>query len=116
MFWDHIMGVPMDYNDKSDKGLIPSIFPGSLMLPVPKAQKVLQECVGENQQETILANDRPLEPTLMDDKRWQKLEARAPIKLVDGRPWSPGVYPALRLLGNTLEVAWERVFIRTSYF
>jgi hypothetical protein len=26
------------------------------MLPVPKAQKALQECVGENQKETILTN------------------------------------------------------------
>ncbi len=36
---------------------------------------------------------------------------RAPIKIVDERPWSPGVYRLLRLLGKTPEVAWVRVFI-----
>ena len=43
-------------------------------------------------------------------------ESRAPIKMVDGRPWSPGVNRSLRLLGKTLEVAWARAFIRTSQF
>jgi hypothetical protein len=28
---------------------------------------------------------------------------QAPIKMVDGHPWSPGVYQLLRLLGKTLE-------------
>ncbi len=32
-------------------------------------------CVGENQKETILANDSPLGPKLTDDKRQLKLEA-----------------------------------------
>jgi hypothetical protein len=36
---------------------------------------------------------------------------QAPIKIVDGRPWSPGVYQLLCLLGKTLEVAWVRAFI-----
>ncbi len=36
---------------------------------------------------------------------------QAPIKIVDGRPWSPGVYQLLCLLGKTLEVAWVRGFI-----
>jgi hypothetical protein len=62
------MGIPTDYNDKDYKETIPSIPPVSLMLPVPKPQKTLQECVGENQKETSLANDRPLEPTLTNDK------------------------------------------------
>jgi hypothetical protein len=43
-------------------------------------------------------------------------DERAPIKLVDGRPWSPGVYRALRLLGRSLETAWEKAFIRSSHF
>ncbi len=29
---------------------------------------------------------------------------------------NPGVYRALSLLGNMLEVAWERAFIRTYHF
>jgi hypothetical protein len=114
------------------------------MLRVFKAQKALQECVGENQKETILTNLEkdapsslpcgsilakksylrtladlakiPLQPALTNKKRQSKLKAQAPIKLVDGPSWRPGVYRALRLLGNTLEVAWERVFIRTSHF
>jgi hypothetical protein len=89
--------------------------------------------VGENQRETILINCeenasyslphgsilarksylRTLtdpaeilpELALTNNKRWSKLELQAPIKLVDGRPWSPRVYRALRLLGNMLEVA-----------
>jgi hypothetical protein len=36
---------------------------------------------------------------------------QAPIKIVDGRPWSPGVYQLLFLLGKTLEVARVRAFI-----
>ena len=41
---------------------------------------------------------------------------RAPIKIVDGREWSPGVYRSLRLLGHSLEMAWEKAFIRASHF
>jgi hypothetical protein len=73
LFWGHVMGIPTDYNDKDYKGIIPSIPPVSLMLLVPKPQKALQECVGENQKETTLANDRLLDPTLTDDKSWPKL-------------------------------------------
>jgi hypothetical protein len=37
---------------------------------------------------------------------------RAPINVIGGRAWSPGVYRALRLQSKSLDVAWERVFIR----
>jgi hypothetical protein len=40
-------------------------------------------------------------------------DRRAPIKMVSGRAWSPGIYRALRLLRMTLDVAWERAFIRS---
>jgi hypothetical protein len=33
--------------------------------------------------------------------------AQVPIKIVGGKPLSPGVYRALRLFGNPLEVAWK---------
>ncbi len=36
---------------------------------------------------------------------------QAPIKMVIGRAWSQGIYRALRLLGISLDVAWERAFI-----
>ncbi len=41
---------------------------------------------------------------------------QAPIKMVSRRAWSPGIYWALRLLGKTLDVAWERAFIRSLTF
>jgi hypothetical protein len=41
---------------------------------------------------------------------------RAPLRLVSGRAWSPGVYNTLRLLGKPLDVAWRRAFIRSSHF
>jgi hypothetical protein len=34
-----------------------------------------------------------------------------PIKTVSSRAWSPGIYRALRLLGKSLDVAWEGAFI-----
>ena len=39
------------------------------------------------------------------------LDRRAPIKMVSRRAWSPGIYQSLRLLGKSLDVAWERAFI-----
>jgi hypothetical protein len=41
---------------------------------------------------------------------------QAPLIMVSGRAWSPGVYQALRLLGKTLDVAWERAFVRSITF
>ena len=41
---------------------------------------------------------------------------QAPLIMVSGRAWSPGVYRALRLLGKTLDVAWERAFVRSITF
>ena len=40
----------------------------------------------------------------------------APIKMVSRRAWSPGIYRALRLLGKSLDVAWERAFIHPLTF
>jgi len=45
-----------------------------------------------------------------------KQDRRAPIKIVGGRAWSPGIYQALRLLGKSLDVAWEKAFIRPLTF
>ncbi len=42
--------------------------------------------------------------------------ARAPIKMVGGKPWSPGVYRALQLLRNLVEVAWKQAFVRILIF
>ena len=45
-----------------------------------------------------------------------KQDQRAPIKMVSRRAWSPGIYQALRLLGKSLDVAWERAFIHPLTF
>jgi hypothetical protein len=45
-----------------------------------------------------------------------KHDACAQIKIVSGHAWSPGIFQALRLLGKSLDVAWERVFIHTLTF
>jgi hypothetical protein len=39
--------------------------------------------------------------------------SRELLKIVDGRRWSPGIYHTLRLLGKTLDAAWEGAFIQT---
>ena len=40
-----------------------------------------------------------------------KQDRRAPIKIVGGCAWSPGIYQALRLLGKSLDAAWKKAFI-----
>jgi hypothetical protein len=45
-----------------------------------------------------------------------KQDQRAPINMVGGRAWSPGIYRSLRLLGKSLDVAWERAFIHPLTF
>jgi hypothetical protein len=37
--------------------------------------------------------------------------SQAQLKIVDGRRWSPGIYRTLRLLGKTLNAAWEGAFV-----
>ena len=43
-------------------------------------------------------------------------EERAPLLYVRGQRWSPGVYRSMRLLGRSVEVAWERAFIALPTF
>ena len=76
----------------------------------------MQECVGDNGKGPEMTAARlaakvwfavdvevPAEPT--------KQNQQAPIKMVSGRAWSPGIYQALTLLGKTIDVAWARGFI-----
>jgi hypothetical protein len=72
-FCGHVMGIPADYYDKDYVGVILSIPPVSFMLPVPKALKALQECVGGTQK---LTNDGPLKVTSMDVEGHPKLISR----------------------------------------
>jgi hypothetical protein len=41
---------------------------------------------------------------------------QAPLIMVSECAWSPGVYWALRLLGKTLDIAWERAFVCSLTF
>jgi hypothetical protein len=90
-FRGHVMGIPADYLDKEYEGKVKSTPPVSSMLPVPKEPKASQECVGGNQKEGNLTEDRPSESV-----------SQAPIKMIDGRPWSPNIYRNLRLIGKSL--------------
>ena len=94
VFRGRIMGIPADYQDSDYAGKVP-LSSKVLMLPLTKEQLALQECVGEK--EITLTEGRPLVAssakclTLASDRP----NERAPTKVVDGRPWSPGVYRAL---------------------
>jgi hypothetical protein len=93
------------------------------MLPIPRDRVALQECVGEQvtNKEVEIWDQSPTkdkgvwfavdeevrEPTVEPTKQ----DRGASIKIVGGRAWSPGIYQALRLLGKSLDVAWEKAFI-----
>jgi hypothetical protein len=124
VFRGHVMGIPADYKDSDYAGKVP-LSPEVSMLPMTKAQLASQECVGENQlSPTKGRNDHSGHSTIPDHSDRVDViptgarpsDERAPIKLVNGRPWSPGVYLALRLLGKSLEAAWEKAFIGSSHF
>ncbi len=120
-FRGHVMGIPTDYNDDNYRKDVVTIPPVSMMLPIPRAKEALQECVGENligprgkqrnEQSPVHSNLTATRPTE------ERLDAgvQAPIKIVDGRHWSLGVYRNLRLMGFTLEVAWARAFISLTF-
>jgi hypothetical protein len=129
-FRGHSMGIPTDYNDASVVPRCnfrpPNWVPEPVsMLPIPRDRVAAQECVGENTKRPKPTAARPAakvwfavdveahtEPTAEPTKQDQ----RAPIKMVSGRAWSPGIYQALRLLGKSLDVAWERAFIHPLTF
>ena len=133
VFWairGHVMGIPTDYNDTSFATRCnfrpPNWAPEPVsMLPIPRDRVAAQECVGDNTKGLNPTAARPAakvrfavdveahaEPTAKPTKHDQ----RAPIKMVSGRAWSLGIYQALRLLGKSLDVAWERAFIHPLTF
>jgi hypothetical protein len=129
------MGIPVDYKDADYFGNLPTSPPVSMM-PLSKEQLASKECFEEQKNSHILTKvrltklDQQNQESAQSVDRLAKelsldvevhlltkgLELRAPIKMVDGCLWSPGVYQTLCLLGKTLEVAWERAFIQTSHF
>jgi len=143
-FRGQVMGIPTVYNDASFAtrcNFRPPIWvpePVS-MLPIPRDLVAAKECVGEratnkevglgsesptkDRQEVGLGSESPTkdrwvwfavdmptaEPTRQQDRH-------APIKMVGVRAWSLGIYGSLRLLGKSLDVAWERAFIHPLTF
>jgi hypothetical protein len=98
------------------------------MLPIPRDRVASQECVGEQ----VTNKDVEIWDQSPTEDRWvrfavdeevqeptsepTKQDRRVPIKIVGGRAWSPGIYQALRLLGKSLDVAWEKAFNRPLTF
>jgi hypothetical protein len=99
-------GPPVGKNQLSPtkgRSQVDVILTGRPQVDVIRRPQVDVILTGRPQVDVILTGARPS-------------DERAPIKMVDGRPWSPGVYRALRLLGRSLETAWEKAFIRSSHF
>ena len=106
-----------------------------LMLPIPKDRISLQECVGDNSKQpqwaTANCQSGEEDPIHTVDVEVRTLSGggcirepmvkicpgeAAPIKLIGGRVWSPGTYRALRLIGKSLDVAWEKAFLHPLTF
>jgi len=124
------MGIPADYNDANFATRCnfrpPNWVPEPVsMLPIPRDRAAVQECVGDNTKGPKLTAARPaakvrfavdVEAHAMLTAEPTKQDQQAPIKMVCGRAWSPGIYQALRLLGKSLDVAWDRAFIHPLTF
>jgi hypothetical protein len=37
------------------------------------------------------------------------------LMMIGGRAWSPGVYQAVQVLGNLLDVPWKRAFVSLTF-
>jgi hypothetical protein len=124
------MGIPADYNDASFATRCnfrpPKWVPEPvLILPIPRDWVAAQECVGDNTKGPKPTAARPaakfhfavdVEAHAVQTAEPTKQAQRAPIKMVSGRAWSPGIYQALRLLEKSLDVAWDRAFIHPLTF
>jgi len=88
----------------------PNWVPESVsILPIPRDWVAAQECVGDNTKGPKLTAARPaakvrfavdVEAHAVPTTEPTKQDQRAPIKMVSGLAWSPGIYQALRLLGE----------------
>ena len=126
-------GATTSWHDKTTRGGTtrrpPNWVPEPVsMLPIPRDRVAQQECVGERattEEVEILdqssTKDRRVQFAVDEEVRGPtaeptKQDRRAPIKMVSGRAWSLRIYQALRLLGKSLDVAWERAFIHPLTF
>jgi hypothetical protein len=98
------------------------------MLPIPRDRVAAQEFVGERATNLEVGlrsesptKDRRVRFAVDEEVRGPTAEptkqhGRAPIMMASGRAWRPGIYQALRLMGKSLDVAWERAFIHPLTF
>jgi len=109
VFWafrGHVMGIPADYNINFFASSCNSRPPTESvsMLPIPRDRVAVKECVGEQAVSNKDAEIRDQAPTKDRPKdRWvrfaeesstarpTKQDQQAPIKMVSGRAWSPGI-------------------------
>jgi hypothetical protein len=61
-----------------------------------------------------LLENNPTEDRLSESV--EETSPRPPLIMVMGRSWSPSIYGAVRLLGNTVDVAWGMAFIHPLTF
>jgi hypothetical protein len=94
-FRGHLMGIPADYNDNDYQPPQITRLP-TLMLPLRDyANDTLKECV-----EVPTSEPTGREPQTDGSVREvsylpEGKKERAPLKIIGGRRWSPGVYKAL---------------------
>ncbi len=61
-----------------------------------------------------LLENNPTEDRLSESV--EETSPQPPLIMVMGRSWSPSIYGAVRLLGNTVDVAWRMAFIHPLTF
>jgi hypothetical protein len=97
---------PVGYEPRDPK-TEPTMSIERSMLPIPKDEVALQECVGEDgvgEPADQRATEVATESEVAGHSDAERKE-RAPLLWVRGERWSPGVHRLLRLLGRPLEVA-----------
>ena len=138
-FRGHMMGIPTEYIDADYINKVP-LTPKVSMLPLTKEQLASKECVGNygSNSKAICrwANGRPQNtegpfelpkndqkcglkdnPTeVRPSESAEETSPPPPLIMVMGRSWSPSIYGAVRLLGNTVDVAWRMAFIHPLTF
>ena len=108
---------PVGYEPR-DPTSEPTMSQGKTILPVPKDGGASQECVDDHRVGEPAdggGTEVAAEPDVARHSDGVERE-RAPLLLVQGKHWSPGVYRSMRLLGRPLMVAWERAFIALPTF
>jgi hypothetical protein len=108
VFQGRVMSIPVDYKDADYFGNVPT-FPPVVILSLSKEQLASKGCFEEQMNGHILTSARPnglTESEGIDDETCLDAGMQAPIKVVNDRPCSPGIYWC-----RSQNVAWERASI-----